>query len=73
MMKIRKDWLLFITVILLALFGLLMIYSASSVWANYKFNDSFKFVKSQGLFFVVGIFLMLFLRKFLEAKVMKEF
>ena len=31
-----------------------MIYSASSVWANYKFDDSFKFVKSQSLFFIVG-------------------
>lgn len=62
-MKIKKDWLLFITVILLASFGLAMIYSASSIWANYKFNDSFKFVKNQGLFFFVGIFLMLVLRK----------
>lgn len=62
-MKIKKDWLLFGIVILLALFGLIMIYSASSVWANYKFDDPFKFVKNQGLFFVVGIFLMLILRK----------
>ncbi len=62
-MNIKKDWLLFGTVILLATFGLVMIYSASSVWANYKFDDSFKFVKNQGLFFVVGIFLMLILRK----------
>ncbi|MBO5096112.1 MAG: putative lipid II flippase FtsW [Bacilli bacterium] len=62
-MKNKRDWLLLITVILLASFGLLMIYSASSVWAEYKFNDSFKFVKAQGLFFIVGIFLMLILRK----------
>ena len=62
-MKIKRDWILFGTVILLAIFGLVMIYSASSVWANYKFNDSFKFIKNQGLFFVVGIILMLILRK----------
>lgn len=62
-MKSKRDWILFATVILLATFGLIMIYSASSVWANYKFNDSFKFFKNQGLFFLVGIILMLILRK----------
>ncbi len=40
-----------------------MIYSASSIWAEYKFHDAFKFVKAQGLFFGIGIFLMLFLSK----------
>ena len=59
----KWDLILFILVILIATFGLLMIYSASSIWAEYKFNDSFKFVKAQGLFFFVGIFLMYFLSK----------
>ncbi len=62
-MKNKRNWLLIIAVILLASFGLLMIYSASSVWAEYKFNDSFKFVKAQGLFFIIGIFLMFILQK----------
>ncbi|MBQ9834102.1 MAG: putative lipid II flippase FtsW [Bacilli bacterium] len=63
-MNKKCDWHLFVAVILLAVFGLLMIYSASSIWAAYKFNDAFKYVKAQGLFFIVGIFLMLFLSKF---------
>lgn len=62
-MKKGFDYFLFILVILIALFGLIMIYSASSVWAEYKFQDPFKFVKAQGLFFAVGVFLMLFLSK----------
>lgn len=62
-MNNKFDWHLFIAVIMLALFGLIMIYSASSIWAEYKFNDSFKYIKAQGLFFGVGIFLMLFLSK----------
>lgn len=62
-MKKGFDYFLFILVILIALFGLIMIYSASSVWAEYKFQDPFKFVKAQGLFFVVGVFLMFFLSK----------
>ena len=33
------------SVVGLCLFGLMMIYSSSCVWAEYKFNDSFKFFK----------------------------
>jgi len=35
-----------------------MVYSASAVWADYKFNDSFYFAKRQILFAVVGIVAM---------------
>ena len=63
MKKRGLDYILFFLVVGIALFGLVMIYSASSIWAEYKFDDPFKFVKAQGLFFVVGIFLMLFLSK----------
>ena len=62
-MKKRMDIILFITVIALIIFGLIMIYSASSIWAEYKFNDSFKYVKHQSLFIVIGIFLMLGISK----------
>lgn len=37
-----------------------MIYSASSIWAEYKFGDAFKYVKTQTLFIVIGIVLMNF-------------
>ena len=57
------DKFLFIGVLLTIVFGIIMIYSASYIWADYKFADPFKFVKAQGLFFIVGIFLMLFISK----------
>ena len=57
-MKKKCDIILFIAVISLIIFGLIMIYSASSIWANYKFNDSFKYVKQQALFTLIGIILM---------------
>ena len=60
-MKINK--LLFITIVILCLFGLLMIYSSSSVWSEYKFNDSFHYLKYQGIFFIIGLFLMIFISK----------
>ena len=54
---------LFITCIVLSLFGLIMIYSASYIWAEYKFNDPFKYVKNQGIFLIIGIFAMYFISK----------
>ena len=62
-MKNKFDYILFFLVIAIAMFGLVMIYSASSIWAEYKFQDAFKFVKAQGIFFIIGIFLMIFLSK----------
>ena len=57
MKKIDKK--LLIAIVILTLFGLLMIYSSSNVWAMYKFNDSFKYFKSQLLFLIMGYFMML--------------
>ncbi|HAQ08640.1 MAG TPA: stage V sporulation protein E [Bacillus bacterium] len=41
--------------------GLIMVYSASAVWADYKFDDSFFFAKRQMLFAGVGIIAMFFI------------
>ncbi len=57
-MKKKVEWLLVISILALAIFGLIMIYSASYIWAEYKYNDPFKFVKNQAIFFFIGIFLM---------------
>ena len=63
MKKNSMDLLLFICVILISLFGILMIYSAIYMWASYKFNNSFKFVINQGIFFIVGCILMIIISK----------
>ncbi len=63
MKKNKFDFVLFIAVLLLILFGLIMIYSASSIWAEYKFHDSFKYVKQQALFIGIGIFLLIAISK----------
>lgn len=59
MRKNSVDIMLFISVIIISLFGLLMIYSASYVWAEYKFDNPFKFVLNQGIFFVIGVVFMI--------------
>lgn len=63
-MKNKKfDYKLLIAVILIASFGIVMIYSASSIWAEYKFHDAFKFVKAQAIFFLAGLGMLYFLSK----------
>ena len=59
----RERTFLLIGVILLSIFGLIMIYSASSVWAEYKFNDPYKYLKSQGLFLIVSYLSLLIISK----------
>lgn len=59
----KKEKILPISVILLSLFGLLMIYSASYIWAEYKFNNSFRYVIHQGIFLLFGIILMIITSK----------
>ena len=58
----KEDKLLLLVVILTVIFGIVMIYSASFIWAEYKFHDPFKFVKAQGMFFLVSLILVYFLK-----------
>ncbi len=63
-MKEKKfNLMLCFSVLAISIFGLIMIYSASYIWAEYKFHDPFKFVKNQGLFFIIGVVLMFFISK----------
>lgn len=61
-MKIQRI-LLVVGVILISLLGLIMITSSSYIWAEYKFQDPYKFMKMQGIFILIGIFLMFMISK----------
>ena len=64
MKDIKKiNYILLLTVIILSIFGVIMIYSSSSIWAEYKFDDPFKYMKMQGLFLIIGIILMIAISK----------
>lgn len=54
------DVLLIVIIISLLAIGLVMVYSASSAWATYKFNDGLYFAKRQLLFAGVGLAAMFF-------------
>ena len=59
----KVEYLLVISVILLSLFGLVMITSASYVCAEYKFNNPYKYLINQGIFFIMSLFIMYIVSK----------
>lgn len=59
----KMDKWLFLTVLILMFFGLLMIYSSSYIWAEYKFNNSFHYTINQGFFIFIGIILMIIISR----------
>lgn len=54
----KINYKLLYVVLILVIFGLLMVYSASNVVALYKFNDKTYFLKRQLIFAIIGIALM---------------
>ena len=56
----KVDYLLLFGIIMISIFGVVMIYSASYVWAEYKFHDPLKFAKTQFLFLIVSYILIFF-------------
>lgn len=62
-MKRKLDITLLITILITSIYGIIMIYSASSIWAEYKFNDKFHYVIMQTIFFIVGVILMIIVSK----------
>ncbi|WP_078547299.1 stage V sporulation protein E [Litchfieldia alkalitelluris] len=59
--KSTPDIILVIITLSLLTVGLIMVYSASAIWATYKFDDSFFFAKRQLLFAGVGVLAMFFI------------
>ncbi|RDU38972.1 stage V sporulation protein E [Neobacillus piezotolerans] len=59
--KNSPDMILLAVTFALLAFGLIMVYSSSAIWAEFKFNDSFFFAKRQVLFAGVGIGAMFFI------------
>src|SRR5579862_7799870 len=61
--RLKTDWILFTTVVLMVLFGALMIYSASSVVADIKMGKSYYFALRQVIAIAVSVPLMMFMKR----------
>src|ERR1700739_2367879 len=62
--KLKTDWILFTTVVLMVLFGSVMVYSASSVVADIRQGSSYYYALRQVLWIGSMIPLMMCLKKF---------
>ena len=58
MQKRIPDLYLLTLIFVLVILGTLMVYSSSHVWSEYKYGDSYFYVKRQMIFTVVGIVCM---------------
>ena len=58
-----KSQRVVIFVMTIVFMGLMMVYSASNIWAGYQFNDSLYYIKRQALFAVIGIIAMFIFSK----------
>ncbi len=67
----RTDYWILMPTILLAGFGLVFIYSSSSFVAEHRMGDSYYFLKRQGIFCLVGLFLLI-LAKNIPARVWEK-
>jgi|SRR5690554_4198736 len=59
----KMNMLLLTTTVMLTIIGLIMVYSASQVWAEFKFGDKFYYLWRQLIFAVLGILGMLLVSK----------
>ena len=67
----KRNYALLILTLVLSLFGLVMIYSASSYAAEKSIGDSFYYVKKQAIALFVGICSMVFLSRVDPFKIKK--
>lgn len=58
------DFTLLITVLILLAIGVAMVFSASSISSSMKYDDRFHYLKSQGLYAIIGIIAMMLLSRF---------
>lgn len=61
--RLKTDWILFGTVVLMVLFGAIMIYSASSVVADIRMGSSYYFALRQLIWIAIAIPLMMFMKR----------
>lgn len=61
--KLKTDWILFTTIVVMVFFGTVMLYSASSVMAQLKFGSSWHFFARQFAWMAVAITAMMLLKR----------
>jgi cell division protein FtsW len=61
--RLKTDWILFTTVVLMSFLGLFMVYSASSVMAEIRYGSILYFVQRQAIWLVFALAAMMLLKR----------
>ena len=61
--RVKTDWILFVTVLTMVSFGVLIVYSASSVMAELRYGSSWHFAARQALWAIGGVIAMMAMKK----------
>jgi cell division protein FtsW len=69
--RLKTDWTLFFTVVVMVCFGLVIVYSASSVMAELKFKNANYFIVQQAVW-AMGSFLVLMFFKSVDYRRFKD-
>lgn len=67
-LRLKTDWILFTTVILMVFFGAVMVYSASSVKAEQQLHNSYYYIERQMASIVISVIVMMVLKRFSYRK-----
>ena len=59
----KFDIKLFVSIIITCIYGCVMIYSSSCIWAEYKFGNKYHYFIMQLIFLIIGIILMVLVSK----------
>jgi cell division protein FtsW len=62
-LKLKTDWILFITVVVMVFFGAVMVYSASSVMAELRYGNTYYFIERQAFWVVIGIGVFMLMKR----------
>ena len=69
----NPDWIVFFAVVSLMAFGVIMVFSATSVTAYQKYDDSFHFLKRQVVWVALALGVMFFLMRIDYHKFFRSF
>src|ERR1700686_4376291 len=61
--RLKTDWILFGTVLAMVVFGVLVVYSASSIMAYQRYHSAWYFVERQAVWAALGLCVMMTLKK----------
>lgn len=67
----KINYKIIFCVLILSLFGVIMIYSSSYIWAEYKYNNPYKYLIYQSTFLLLG-FIVMFITSKIDYKIYKK-